>query len=326
LPSSSVPDGAAGASAPAASVLHGAPPSLLRNALSYAQLGWPVFPAAGIVKGVCGCTIGGGCERPGKHPLTRHGVHDACVDARRIRRWWQRWPGANVALATGAIPALVVIDIDPASGGWDSLASLIDAGYRCPPTATVVTGGGGLHLYFAARREPLRNHVGRLPGIALPLPGIDLRGEGGYVIAPPSIHASGGEYRWIEDSRLLAPAPAWLTEPSRRAEPSALAARARGTPRYGRAALRDELARLRTARKGTRNHTLNRTAFLLGQLVGAGELTVEDVLNPLFDAALGVGLSETEARRTIESGLRAGVGFPRARTSLTSPARKEPSR
>src|SRR5207248_3906466 len=104
--------------------------------------------------------------------------------------WWRRWPEANVGVRTGAVSGLVVIDVDARHGGAASLGHLLRRFGALPPGPRVRTGGG-MHLYFRHPGESIANDVGRRLG-----PGIDVRGDGGYVIAPPSRHASGARYAW----------------------------------------------------------------------------------------------------------------------------------
>jgi hypothetical protein len=141
-------------------------------------------------------------------------------------------------------------------------------------TLTAATGGGGQHLFFAHPGVEVRNTAGRLPGVAEPLPGLDLRGDGGYVVAAPSWHASGGAYRW-DPSVPLTASPGWLRPAPRKVFPTGgpfRPAPERGGPRYGLAALRAELADVRTAPVGDRSNRLNRAAFSLGMLAVGGEL------------------------------------------------------
>lgn len=160
----------------------------LSAALEYAtRYQWRVFPAWWPHDGRCACGTGCG-KSAAKHPLTRSGVHDASTDPDVIRTWWARWPLANVAIATGRASGLVVIDLD-VRPGKDGRASLRSIG-PMPLTATARTGSGGLHLYYAHPGVDVPNSAGRVG------PGIDVRGEGGYVLAPPSRHASGGTYSW----------------------------------------------------------------------------------------------------------------------------------
>lgn len=286
---------------------------LMRAALDYAALGWAVFPVHGIVEGGCDCGAPD-CSSPGKHPLTRRGLKNATTDSRVVAAWWKRWPAANVALATGGASGVVVIDVDLPQGDH-SLAKLLEAGYELPKTSSVRTGSGGLHLYYAAPQIPVGNSAGRLPGAELQLSGVDLRAEGGYVVAPPSLHVSGSSYEWIEGAG-LAPAPRWLRplEDVRTSEPVRVGIVAPGssTP-YGLAALTGELKEFRSAPVGTRNHTLNRCAYRLGRLVAGGELNQPEVVEALRAQALSRGLTRREIERTISSGLAAGLRQPRSR-------------
>jgi Bifunctional DNA primase/polymerase, N-terminal len=273
-----------------------------------------VFPVHGIVAGGCGCGAPG-CPSPGKHPLTRNGLKDATTDTRAVASWWERWPDANLALATGSASGVAVIDVDVPRGDH-SLARLLEAGYELPETSAVRTGSGGMHLYYSEPELPVGNSAGRLPGAELELPGVDLRGEGGYVVAPPSLHVSGSSYRWIEGEAGLAPAPGWLRprEEVRISEPAraGIVTPGSSTP-YGLAALTGELEELRSAPEGTRNHTLNRCAYRLGRLVAGGELNEHEVVEALRGQALSRGLTRREIERTISSGLAAGQRQPRSR-------------
>ncbi len=159
---------------------------LLKGALLYAGRGIAVFP----------------CEPVGKRPLTAEGFLEATTDDERIRRWWGRWPQANVAIPTGERSGLLVLDVD-AGEGTDAVAMLELSRGQSPKTARAATGGGGQHLYFRypSPRElraaglytrQVRNSQGLLGD------GLDVRGEGGYVVAPPSSTARA--YRWLDRS------------------------------------------------------------------------------------------------------------------------------
>ena len=171
---------------------------LLRAALAYARRDIPVFP----------------CEPGGKAPLTYNGFWDATTDARRIGNWWTRWPGANVGVPTGERSGLLILDVDPRDGGSESLAELERARGPLPETAKARTGGGGMHIFFAYPvGGEVRSSTGRLG------PGLDVRGEGGYVVVPPSRTQSA--YEWLD--RVPLAAPAWLLgclrdQPSRSGE------------------------------------------------------------------------------------------------------------
>jgi hypothetical protein len=180
--------------------------SHLDAALAYAALGWRVFPLHHMVDGKCSCASRA-CTSPGKHPRTARGVHDAVVDEDKIRAWWGKWPDANIGIATGHESGLIVIDVDPDHGGADSWETLRRA-HDLPDCVMVGTGGGGHHAYFA---WPVGDHwritIGQGDRSSL-APGIDHRGDGGYVVAPPSNHHSGRAYFWdtVEDD-VLPPLP-----------------------------------------------------------------------------------------------------------------------
>ena len=175
--------------------------SSLESALVYAESGWRVFPLHSPDQdGQCSCRKTDR-HNVGKHPRTRHGFKDATTDETKVRRWWGKWPDANVGIATGN--GLVVLDVDPRHGGLDNLADLEDQYGPLPPTLTATTGGGGRHFHFTTP-APVRSKVALRPGV-------DIRGDGGYVVAPPSLHESGARYQW-ENSEPLAPLPDWLRE------------------------------------------------------------------------------------------------------------------
>ena len=123
-----------------------------------------------------------------------------------IEFWWDRWPEANVGVVTGWVSALVVVDVDPRNGGDATLAALEAEEGALPATVTSLTGGGGRHLYFAhpTHLVPSRPLGG----------GVDLKADGGVIVVPPSLHASGPQYRWRPghgpDEHELATMPEWL--------------------------------------------------------------------------------------------------------------------
>lgn len=186
--------------------------NLMNAALAYAEKGWPVFPLHSIRSdGRCSC--GRQCKSPGKHPRNAKGFLKATTDTKRIRDWWTKWPTANIGLRTGT--DLYVLDIDPKNGGDASLGDLLGT-HELPDTLTAETGGGGSHIYFRKSAE-LRNTAGRLGE------GIDTRGDGGYVVAPPSNHKSGGAYTWRNWGAPIAPVPGWVLELLQGKKPAAVA-------------------------------------------------------------------------------------------------------
>lgn len=181
-------------------------------ALTYAGAGLPVFPVVGVVAHHCSCPRGADCQHPAKHPLVAGGQHAATTQPDQIRFWWSRWPWANVGMATGASSGLVTLDVDPRSGGAASLKDLRRWGMDVPASIRQHTGGGGAHLLYAHPGTVVPNSAGHLAG-AGETPGLDLRGDGGYVLVAPSRHISGRRYRWDDSCGELAgpaPLPAWL--------------------------------------------------------------------------------------------------------------------
>ncbi len=182
---------------------------LLAAALEYARRGWRVLPLHSVDGESCSCEDADCCKSPGKHPRNTHGLKEASADPAIIAGWWRRWPDANVGIATGAESGLVVLDVDPKSGGPDSLRQLLEqhGGWL---TVTAVTGSGGIHALFRHPGQQLRNSASKVGR------GIDVRGDGGYIVAAPSLHASGASYAWAEgrspDEAELAEMPAWLLE------------------------------------------------------------------------------------------------------------------
>ncbi|MEK6705230.1 MAG: bifunctional DNA primase/polymerase, partial [Bdellovibrionota bacterium] len=177
---------------------------LKEAAISYARRGLSVFPCHYIAEsGSCSCN-NPACNRAGKHPLTPNGFKDATTDVARICQYWQSNPLANIGIPTGARAKFIVVDIDPRNRGDESLAMYETTCGPFSATPRVNTGGGGQHIFLRHPGGVIRNKIGLLPGI-------DIRGDGGYIVAPPSNHASGRCYEWQPGSGLddlaLAPIP-----------------------------------------------------------------------------------------------------------------------
>lgn len=150
---------------------------LYRAAMSYAKAGLAVFPL----------------EERGKKPRTKNGCKDATTDAAQVKAWWQQWPNANIGIATGKKSGgifVIDLDIDENKGldGYHALQDWERENGSFPDSWMSITGRGGYHLYFKSDTE-IKNRAGIIDGI-------DVRGEGGYVVAPPSIHSNGRRYEW----------------------------------------------------------------------------------------------------------------------------------
>lgn len=184
-------------------------------ALWYAGcLRWAVLPCHAAIGPRCTCGRPG-CDSPGKHPLTERGVYDASTDEAQITEWWQRRPWANLAIATGAVSGIVALDVDVAKDGPESLKDLEAEHGPLPDTPVSLTGGGGLHAIFSHPGQPVQNKVGIASGL-------DVRGDGGYIIAPPSLHVSGNRYAWDlaadPETTPIASLPGWLATIAARRE------------------------------------------------------------------------------------------------------------
>ncbi len=158
-----------------------------RAALKIAGRGKPVFPC-----------------KPDKAPCTAHGFEDATTDPARITAWWNKWPEANVGVPTGRASGLLIIDLDTYKPGAMTVGEFEEKYGAVSHTTTVRTGGGGLQFYFAyPSGEEIRNSAGMLG------PHVDVRGEGGYILTPPS--ATALRYEWANKAP-LAPVPPKLLE------------------------------------------------------------------------------------------------------------------
>jgi Bifunctional DNA primase/polymerase, N-terminal len=249
-------------------------------AVQYARAGWPVFPVAADKPD---CQRGEDCRC--KAPLTPHGLKDAETDPRTVTRFWARHPDANVAIATGA-PGPTVLDVDVAHGkpGNRSLNEAIRAGLVPSPMAAIRTPSGGSHLYYQGDAQG---------NGSMPKKGLDLRGKGGYVVAPPSL-VHGRPYEVVSHSaqpasidfaairQHLEPQPerrAWQPEPGR----------------HGVGHLADYVARLE---EGNRNAG---TFWAACRAVEAGD---SETLAAIARAATSTGLDQRAVDKTIASAQR----------------------
>jgi hypothetical protein len=274
--------------------------SMCDLALEYAtKRNWPVFP----------------CNPADKKPLTANGFKAASINPGQIRAWWQQHPNAMIGVPTGKASGFWVLDIDvkPKKDGSASLARLESVNGALPPTLSGATPSQGVHYYFK-HDDVVRNSGSKL-GI-----GIDVRGEGGYVIAPGSVRDDGCYYEWHSETSEIAIAPTWLV--ALIAKPVAAMPKIANNqpqsqvnnPAYSIAAIANELQKL-MGTSTNRNIQLNESAHAIGQFVGAGAISASEAEDRLYGAAVASGYvgkdGEAAARATIKSGLEAGQAKPR---------------
>lgn len=249
--------------------------SILDAALAYAARGWRVFP----------------CIAGTKLPATQTGCKAASIDEAQVRAWFTG-TRHNVAIATGG--GLYVVDVDTQDFDRN----------RLPETLISQTPRGGWHYVYTCD-EALSNSASKIAK------GVDTRGEGGYVVAPPSV-VDGRIYTWINEVEPT-PLPSWIADALRKpvvvARPQALIITTASG--YGGKALQDECDKLRFTAEGSRNVTLNTCAFRVFQLVAGGHVQEAEARAALANAALACGLDERETLKTIESAFRGGVRHPR---------------
>jgi hypothetical protein len=319
-------------------------------ALAYASRGIPVLPlhypvacltaARPVPVGrplaqptwslACSCRDRG-CGQVGKHPLGQlvpHGLKEATTNRARVLAWWTQRPQANVGLACGH--RFDVLDLDGPAGVQALRAFAAEYGVRLPDRGPVVRSGreeGGWHYYLAPAGLPRRPRL---------LEGVDYQALGGYVVAPPSRHATGHRYAWARDlDHPLQALPGALYErlaERARPTPTALSMRVEeeaGDP-WARSALARELGRVATARPpapgraGERNGVLWEAARNLYNLVASGALDEREVEQGLLDAAGRSGLLADEPRqthRTLASARQVGLAHPRRPPDRPAPER-----
>lgn len=250
-----------------------------------------------------------------KRPAIKRGVHGATTNKKELKRYFRNNPRANYGVSTGGTSNIFVLDID-GRAGRHSLSKLISDHGKLPKTVTVLTGSGE-HRYFRGNGTPIKNSAGSLGE------GLDIRGDGGYVVGPGSVHPSGRVYAFKEGRALdevsIAKAPHWLLSLATSDHPQAAARvqlevptnNSRRLAAYLIAAQDRELERLSRAPNHRRNHCLNRSAFKLGQLLPYGILDEGGCMRKLSEVARNIGLEESEIIPTIRSGLTAGSRNPR---------------
>ncbi|WP_433699077.1 bifunctional DNA primase/polymerase [Nocardiopsis sp. CA-288880] len=280
----------------------------------YVDNGWKVFVLSPSKVPVANCEE---CAQPGYHDtveekeactcLTCHALYAATDDLDRIDAMLARHPDGLLAIRTGAVSNLVVIDVDPPEG-LATLANMKRAGV-IRETAAVRTGSGGWHLFY--------QHPGGkvLSGAGKAGPKVDVKADGGYVVAPPSIHPRTGQpYTWYWD---FPTAPRDVLHPRLRAhiqppEPERRPIVPRDYSTITQNRLRGIVRTLLNADNGHRNDTLHWAAAQAGELVASGEITEQAAYEVLAEAAERIGLPPSEYgsaphRGTIGSGMRKGM-------------------
>jgi hypothetical protein len=300
-----------------------APPRnhMLVAALDYAARGVPVLPLHHPIgrtrasrESGCSCRAPD-CRSPGKHPfgeLVPHWRADATTDHAVITDWWTRRPDANIGLATGV--RFDVLDID---GPLGVAAMLRLAGGRQIASGgpLVRTGSGGWHYWM--RPTGLGNPDPR------DLDHVDWRGRGGYVVAPPSLHAHGTRYHFVRGPEHPLPkVPPVLRarlEPARRPPAQGATAPASAAEvghAYAIAALAGECAQLEGTPPGRRNQRLYEASLRLYSLVAGGSLDQDVVEVRLLAAAMVCGLGDREIRATLQSAAKIAQQHPRSIPAL----------
>ncbi|GGC31250.1 hypothetical protein GCM10011371_18350 [Novosphingobium marinum] len=291
---------------------------LLEAALAYAREGLPVFP----------------CRPDNKRPWTRHGFKEASTDESVIRSWWSAHPDAMIGIPTGQASGCWVLDVDD--------PDLFEANCPVPlPETRKCETGKGQHLWFRHDPEtPVRNaQIAMVDGERSwpfsSMPGAEVRGEGGYVIVPPSRHPTGRLYRWLSHAKPV-PAPAGLmsivqrpdrVKKAKERQPLNVLAKAiRGADTsYGLAALEAECSAVRSACDGAQEATLNAAALKIGALVAGGELSSGTARSSLIAAGMAMVSHEPSDPWTadtiaakVDRGMSDGASEPRCAPKLVS--------
>lgn len=237
---------------------------MLKDVLHYAELGLSVIPIYGIVDGKCNCNSDP-CDSPGKHPRTKWKSRSTKrLSKEQLKTWWKKYPNSNVGIVTGKISGIAVLDID----GEEGVESLRKMGIELkdlPVTPTARTGGGGYHFIFK-----MSSSAKTRAGI---LPNVDIRAEGGMIVAPPSLHLSGNNYTWIPQKA------------------------------FGEVEIAEfdfsQIKKKKTIKK--KRSTDNATKWYEACLSGVGEGTRNDSAARLAGRYLSLGMSESEVKFMMEA-------------------------
>ena len=243
-------------------------------------------------------------SRSTKTPCIIGGRNAASKDMDQITKWSEDFPYANVGVATGVENGIFVVDIDDALA-FEHLKSL----GKMPSTLTA-SSGRGFHLYYQHIGGKVVNRAGKLVLRSknpwrgddwLEVQGLDIRGDGGSIIAPPSVHSSGRSYFWQDGYDKVSLPPLWLCRMIGEKH------EAKKKPQYrfenAPPPLRTSIEMILNSQSGNRNATLNSAAFLARKGVMAGSFTRAQAEQELMNAAISIGLSKQEAVATIKSGL-----------------------
>jgi hypothetical protein len=279
--------------------------SLAEAALHYAEHGYAVIPLHTILPSSGACSCGRPtCTSPAKHPLTANGLKDATTDEDTVRRWWQTWPSANIGVVTGSRSNnLTVLDFDGGKYDDDAFNKVQDLLGDLPLTSTgwTVKTGSGFHAWFQSdQAKQIKNSASKLS------PGVDIRGEGGYVVAPPSLHWTKANYAWNHTQALALPVlpTAWADY--------ILASQSQPAP-----APAAQPGQSQTIPQGQRNNDLTRIA---GKLRHAGleQAELEAALLKINQERCQPPLSDREVRLIAKSVSRYAVGDDQDWSGLTT--------
>lgn len=275
--------------------------SVLDAALAYAARGWHIVALhTPLVGDACSCGKTD-CDSVGKHPrwdkqLLPNGLKSATTSEQTIRVWWARWPDANIGIATGAQSGFWALDKDTDKGGDLSLEELLAKHGPLPETPEQRTGSGGSHYLFAMPASAVTNRVCFAPGL-------DTRGDGGYIVVAPSVNNK-GMYTWIvaPDDIPLAPAPAWLIQlvsPKQTATSAPSASHSNGHAPLPKRTLQYIFS-------GATNGTRNAELYAAAQQFYAAGYTQQECDSKLRPRAIQDGLTDSEIDRTIASAYQSG--------------------
>lgn len=282
-------------------------------ATAYAERGWHVVLLHGRREDGS-CTCGVTREADPKHAVAKHprlkGWQDGgAPDGDAVTRMLRQWPQSNIGLACGPKSGFFVLDVDPEKDGNAKLEALCAANSQLPKTYTVMTGSGGAHYYFLLPEGmSVSNSRGKLPG------GLDIRGDGGQVVAPPSV-TDKGQYIVLDDVP-IADAPAWLLDLIRReapkpVQPSGIERTDVELAAYVQTIVDREVDQALEG-AGGRNNALNEACFSVATLIPHGVIDEDYVREVFIAAGEATGLGVIEVRKTVDSAIKGGIRKPRS--------------